>query len=166
MRDIDYDGFILCDIQAKLFELSIEAEECSSNIFIRRFMNSKVAIRLDNTTFLNESTPIETVLDEINKQYGKSTYGSIKFSKEEMFWIGYIYRYVVYVYVYDIDSIQAYKIIKGNELRNLYLPYHTLDPLNAIDRILEAKNINLNPTREEKIARGVEILRKIRSERK
>ncbi|MCD7950639.1 MAG: antitoxin [Erysipelotrichaceae bacterium] len=164
MREMDYDGLILCDIQGKLFELSVETEECSSNIFIRRFMNSKVAVRFDNATFLNESTPIETVLDEINEQYGKSTYGSIKFSKNEMFWIGYIYRYMVYVY--EIESMKAYKIIKGKELRNLYLPYHTLDPLNAIDRILEAKNINLNPTREEKIARGVEILRKIRNERK
>ena len=43
MKKIDKDGLILCDIQAKAFEISITAMNTSSEIFVRRFMNSKIA---------------------------------------------------------------------------------------------------------------------------
>ena len=33
----------LCQSQAKIFELSIDRTNCSSPIFIRRFMNSSIA---------------------------------------------------------------------------------------------------------------------------
>ena len=77
-REMDQTGLLLCDVQGKIFEQSITIEDCSSNIFIRRFMNSKFVSRMDNLTFLNESTTIEDVFDEINEEYGKSTYGKIK----------------------------------------------------------------------------------------
>ena len=43
MRKIDKDGLLLCDMQGKTFELSVTAQDNSSEIFIRRFMNSEVA---------------------------------------------------------------------------------------------------------------------------
>lgn len=159
-REMDQTGLLLCDVQGKIFEQSITIEDCSSNIFIRRFMNSKFVSRMDNLTFLNESTTIEDVFDEINEEYGKSTYGKIKFSMNEMYWIGYIYRYLSYVY--QIDSKNAYKIVKGNELRRLFFAYHSLDPMNAIDRILEAKSIVLDKDVHQLTKEGVEILRRIK----
>ena len=77
-----------------------------------------------------------------------------------MYWIGYIYRYLSYVY--QIDSKNAYKIIKGTEFRHLFFAYHSLDPMNAIDRILEAKSLVLDKDSDQLIKEGVKILRRIK----
>ena len=141
-------------------EQSVTREECSSNIFIRRFMNSKFVSRMDNLTFINESMTIEEIFEELDIEYGKTSYGKIKFSINEMYWIGYIYRYLSYVY--QIDSKNAYKIIKGTELRHLFFAYHSLDPMNAIDRILEAKSLVLDKDSDQLTKEGVKILRRIK----
>lgn len=159
-REMDQVGLLLCDVQGKIFEQSITSEECSSNIFIRRFMNSKFVSRMDNLTFINESVIIEEIFEELDIEYGKSSYGKIKFSMNEMYWIGYIYRYLSYIY--HIDSKNADKIIKGNELRHLFFAYHSLDPMNAIDRILEAKSLVLDKESHQLTKEGVEILRRIK----
>lgn len=100
-REMDQVGLLLCDIQGKIFEQSVIREECSSNIFIRRYMNSKFVSRMDNLTFINESMTIEEIFEELDIEYGKTSYGKIKFSVNEMYWIGYIYRYLSYVYQID-----------------------------------------------------------------
>lgn len=163
-REMDQLGLLLCDVQGKIFEQSVTSEECSSNIFIRRFMNSKFVSRMDNLTFINESMTIEEIFEEIDMEYGKTSYGKIKFSINEMYWIGYIYRYLCYVY--QIDSKNAYKIIKGTEFRYLFFAYHSLDPMNAIDRILEAKSILLDKDNHQLTKEGVEILRRIKRAKK
>ncbi len=152
---IDETGLKLCKIQAKLFEISINKTECSSAIFVRRFMLSDVARRMDSGTFLFESCNEEDIFIEIEKEYGKSNYGKEKISAEELYWIGYIYRY--WCYTYRITSKQAFKIVKMKELRDLYYPYHSLDPAQAIERILEAKG----KSECDFTKRGVEILRNI-----
>ena len=50
-------------------------------------------------------------------------------------------------------------MIKPEELRKLYFPYHSLDSEQAIERIKESKGM----VEEDEIKRGVEILRRIRS---
>ena len=52
--------------------------------------------------------------------------------------------------------------MKPKELRQLYYPYHSLDPAQAIERILESKNLG----EEDLTQKGVEILRRIMSEKK
>ena len=47
MKKSDRDSSILCEIQAKAFELSADMLDCSSEIFIRRFMNSEIARCMD-----------------------------------------------------------------------------------------------------------------------
>lgn len=161
---MDQVGLLLCDVQGKIFEQSVTSEECSSSIFIRRYMNSKFVSRMDNLTFINESMTIEEIFEELDIEYGKTSYGKIKFSVNEMYWIGYIYRYLSYVY--QIDSKNAYKIIKGTELRHLFFAYHSLAPMNAIDRILEAKSIVLDKDNHQLTKEGVEILRRIKRAKK
>ena len=163
-REMDQVGLLLCDVQGKIFEQSVTSEECSSSIFIRRYMNSKFVSRMDNLTFINESMTIEEIFEELDIEYGKTSYGKIKFSVNEMYWIGYIYRYLSYVY--QIDSKNAYKIIKGTELRHLFFAYHSLAPMNAIDRILEAKSIVLDKDNQQLTKEGVEILRRIKRAKK
>ncbi len=48
MKKISKDGLRLCDLQARTFEVSVELTTVSSEVFIRRFMNSKVAKTMDN----------------------------------------------------------------------------------------------------------------------
>ena len=161
MKKIDNDGLLLCEMQARAFELSAVVQDTSSEVFIRRFMNSDVAKQLDNMSVLQGNTQATDILKYIDEEYGKSEYGSVKYSPNELFWIGYIYRY--YAYTYDKTSRQVYKIVKPKELRGLFLPYHTMDPAQAIDRILEAKGLTNEDACEEK--RQFEIFKKIRNKK-
>ena len=157
---MDKDGLLLCDMQAKAFELSVTAQDTSSEVFIRRFMNSEVAKQLDNKAVLQQNTQAADLLSLIDEEYGKSDYGSVKYTPNELYWIGYLYRY--FAYTYEKSSLQVYKIVKPKELRGLFLPYHTMDPAQAIDRILEAKGLAIDSESEEK--RQYEIYKRIRKE--
>lgn len=90
-------------------------------------------------------------------QFGPSEYGQIRFGREELYWMGYIYRY--WSYISGKSSKQLFKYIKSEELRKLYFPYHSLDAEMAIERIKESKGL----VEEDDIKRGVEIMRKIRA---
>lgn len=160
MREMDEYGLKLCRYQAELFEESVGSTECSSKIFLRRFMLSDAARRMDADGFLLGAIDKAVVLDEIERQFGQSDYGKVKFSTEEMYWIGYIYRY--WAYTKQKSSIQVYRIIKPDELRHLYYPYHSLDPGQTIERIIEQKNMG----EEDEIHRGVEILKRVRAKRR
>ncbi len=140
MKKIDKDGLILSDIQGTIFEKPLEHASSSSEIFIRRFMNSNISRDFDSTSFLNGSLSLEDVFDSINEQYGNIAYGKTRFGKEALYWIGYIYRY--FAYTYNLTSKQVYNIIKPKELAKRYYVYHTFDCAFAIERILEEKGIS------------------------
>ena len=93
MIKIDKDGLILCELQAKAFELSVLSQNTSSEIFIRRFMNSSVAKEIDNLAVLQTNIQAKDVLERIDEEYGASDYGSEKYTLNEMYWIGYIYPF-------------------------------------------------------------------------
>ncbi len=157
MKKIDETGLKLCKAQAELFAASVSLAECSSAVFLRRFMNSKVAKRMDDGSFLFESDTKESIASEIEEEFGKTDYGKVKYAENELYWMGYLYRY--WCCTYEKTSRQVYRIIKPGELRKLFFPYHSLDTGAAIERILEAKNIS----QDDLTARGVEILRRITS---
>lgn len=161
MKKIDKDGLLLCELQAKTFEMSIDATKVSSEIFIRRFMNSQISKSIDSCEILQTNMQAKDILERIEEQYGKSNYGSKRYTKNELYWIGYIYRY--FSYTYEKSSVQIYKIVKPKELRALFLPYHTLDPSQAIERILEAKNLFIDDDKAE-IVRQYKIYKSIRDE--
>lgn len=160
MRAFDETGLKLSRMQAELFVLSASKLECSSPIFLRRFMLSKVAARMDQDGFLYEACTADGILQEIEEEFGATNYGKEKYSTEELYWMGYLYRY--WCYTYEKSSKQVYKLMKPKELRSLYYPYHSLDPAQAIERILESKNLG----EEDLTQKGVEILRRIMSEKK
>lgn len=159
MKTIDDIGIKLCRSQGEVFASSAYKTSCSSAVFVRRFMNSSFASRLDEGGILSEVFDINVVFEEIEYEFGPSNYGKEKYSTEELYWIGYIYRY--WCYTKGKTSKQVYKTIKPKELRALYFPYHSLDPEQAIYRILEAKNMS----EDDYTKRGVEILRKIIEEK-
>lgn len=157
MREIDENGLRLCNMQAKIFAGTLKELQCGSAVFIRRFMFSFFAERMDDDSFLYETSNEQDAYREIEQEYGSTNYGSEKYSYDELYWMGYLYRY--WCYVYQTESKKVYRIISPRELRKLYFPYHSLDTKNAIERILEAKGIE----EEDKIEKGVKILRRIKN---
>lgn len=160
MKKVDKDGYTLCVLQATVFELSLEKMNSSSPIFIRRFMNSEIAKRLDDAAILDTNLQATDILERLNDEYGISNYGSIKYTKNEMYWIGYVYRY--FALACNFSSAQIYRIVKPKELRDVFLPYHTMDPSQAIERILEAKGICIEMDEEQELKRQYAIYRRIR----
>ncbi len=163
MKKIDSLGLKMCRYQAALFDASLPYTNCSSKIFIRRFMNSELAKRMDSNGILFDSLDITDAIREIELQYGVSSYGTERFGAEELHWIGYIYRY--WAYISGMSSRQIYRIMKPEQLRKLYFPYHSLDPLQAIERIMEETEAGEQEDITD-IARGVAALRKVRNKRK
>lgn len=158
MNKINRDGLLLCELQAETFEKSLTYEKTSSEVFIRRFMHSNIAKEFDNASILLTNLQPMDILEHIDEQYGVSDYGSVKYTVNEMYWIGYIYRY--YTYTYEKTSLQVYRTVKPKELRGLFLLYHTMDPAQAIDRILEAKGLVYDEAAE--LQRQFEIYKRIR----
>lgn len=158
MKKMNKDGLLLCELQATAFENSADKIDSSSEIFIRRFMKSNIAKRLDNESVLESNIQANDILQLVNEEYGVSNYGSIKYTRNELYWIGYIYRY--FAITYELLSAQVYKIVKPKELRGVFLPYHTMDPSQAIERILEAKGLLLDENME--LERQYKIFRRIR----
>ncbi len=153
MTAMDEMGLKLCKVQARIFSQSTASAQCSSPVFIRRFMNSDIAARMDRGSFLFEAVDEKGVFSEIEEEYGACSYGKVKFSENELYWLGYIYRY--WCYTHQKTSKQVYKLIKPSELKALYFPYHSLDPAMAIERILEAKGLS----EADMTKRGVQLLR-------
>ena len=156
MKKIDGYGLKICAFQAELFKESLTVQNCSSKIFIRRFMYSDLAARMDANGFYYASYSITDAFDEIDRQYGHSSYGQTKYGPEEMYWMGYLYRY--WTYTHENSSKQLYHYIKPEDLSGLYYPYHSLDPSQAIERILESRRED-----DDMISKGVRIMRRIRS---
>lgn len=122
-------------------------------------MYSNVASMMDNLSFLNTNLQANDILESIDQEFGTSDYGSVKYTANEMHWIGYIYRY--FSFICEKSSVQVYKIIKPKELRSLYLPYHTMDSAKAVDMILESKGFALDSDAE--FERQYQIFKQIRN---
>lgn len=138
MEKIKAENLSLCKLQGNMFAESVKLD-CSSPIFIRRFMNSKLAEQFDDGSIMQSAVGINGLFQLIEEEYGESHYGQEKYSSEELFWIGYIYRY--WQCTYDTSSKQIYKTISGVELRALYYSYHTLSAGKCIKRIMAEKNV-------------------------
>ena len=168
MIDLTPAQLQVCDMQGQLFERSRELCLASSAVFVRRFMNSRVAARFDEGSALFEANTVESFMGELEMQYGPSSYGTVKYNPEALYWMGYLYRY--WCSAYNWSSKRVYKVIQARELNTLYYPYHSLEPARAIERICDAKGIALPavsgaPDAIEdvgRVAEGVELLRKIK----
>jgi hypothetical protein len=123
-------------------------------------MFSDVAKTFDNKSYLFQSNTINDVFVMLDEEYGETTYGKNKYTQDQMFWIGYIYRY--WCYIYELDNLNVYKMVKPDELKSLFYPYHTLDIEIAIERIMEVKQIKDKMT----LSYQVELYRQIIKNRK
>lgn len=141
MSNLDIQQRQLCDIQGRLFELALN-KNVSCPEFIEAFMNSKAAACLDDTydrlQWAGEEYIFEELEDEIGHERIKKD-GTI-FSREVMYWIGYVYRY--WHYYTGETSKEIYNIAHAKLMNKCWLGFHTLDVEMAIDRLKEMNNQN------------------------
>ena len=52
MKELEKDERLLCELQGKIFEKSVEEYGTSSAVFVRRYMNSDYAARMDRIGFI------------------------------------------------------------------------------------------------------------------
>ena len=125
----------LCDIQGRLFELSAD-KNYSSESFIKFFMKSDIAKSLDSSFNHMQWAGEEYLLAEISDSAGDELLedGQI-FSKDVLYWIGYIYRY--WHYHTGEESAKIYKQAPVKTMARNYLMFHTMDPTMAIENLKE-----------------------------
>ena len=121
-------------------------------------MLSDIAKQFDSKAYLDGTLTKDEVFELIEEEYGESNYGKNKYNSEVLYWIGYLYRY--FSYTYELTSKQVYRYVKPKELNGLYLAYHTLSCAQAIERILEAKNISFDIDEQNK--RLLQIIKETR----
>lgn len=127
----------LCDIQGRLFELSVE-NGYDSEKFVSFFMTSAVAKALDSKynrmQWAGEEYLLEEVIDLSN---GKITKNGNLIPSEVMYWIGYVYRY--WHFYKKESSAKIYRQANVKTLRRNYAMFHTMDVELAIDDFIEIK---------------------------
>lgn len=125
----------LCDIQGRLFELSVDKKIGSAN-FIKTFMNSETAKALDSTYNRMQWAGEEYLLEEVVDSAGNKLDVRIElYSKDEAYWMGYLYRYWHY---YTGESSKAiYKQAPVETMKRNYMMFHTMAPEMAIEDLKE-----------------------------
>ena len=129
------DGFErqLCDIQGRLFELSLN-KGFNSEDFIYKFMNSKTCEYLDMPYDRLQWAGEEYILENLLEETSVNIIGE-QFSKEEMFWTGYVYRY--WHLLTGESSREIYAQADARLMKDCYLGFHTLDIAMAIEDLKE-----------------------------
>lgn len=124
----------LCDIQGRLFELSIKQGYDSSE-FIKLFMTGNCAMALDDTYDRLQWAGEEYILEELNDEVNGLVKSDNLFSIEIMYWIGYLYRYW-HFYTGD-SSKHIFQMADAQIMNESWLGFHTLDNEMAIDNLIE-----------------------------
>ena len=125
----------LCDIQGRLFELSSDNNYGSAN-FVKIFMTSEVAKALDSTYNRMQWAGEEYLLEELVDVEGdKLTKEGEIFSKDILYWMGYLYRY--WHYYTNEDSVKIYRQAPVGTMKRNYLMFHTMAPEVAIEDLKE-----------------------------
>lgn len=138
MREFDNNGLILAEFQGKLFEKSCELG-CSTAIFIRRFIHSKLLAVLDLNSTLQLSFDVKDAMDSITDQFGATDYGNVKYSPNALFWMGYMYRYISYTRQQPTQFVM--KLFPYRQLNDVYYSFHTQDPEWCIQSLLDINGL-------------------------
>lgn len=133
------DQKVVCEVQGKLFEMALsKGYDCRQ--FIELFMNSRIAMDLDLVFNKYQWMGEEYLMEEFCDEATDIPKAGITYSREMMYWCGYIYRY--WHYYTDETSAEIYKTANAEMMNMCWPAYHTLDVEFAIDRIRENREIN------------------------
>ena len=139
MKEFDHTGLLLAEYQGKIFEKSTDLN-CSSAVFIRRFLHSDHLKKMDLNDTALLTMDVNEGIDSIQKQFGDSDYGKTKYSKNAMFWIGYMYRYVSYTR--EVSTRFVMQLFPYRQLNDVYYSFHTQDPEWCVKGLLEMNNLS------------------------
>ena len=141
MKEFDHNGLLLAEYQGKLFEKSTELN-CSSGIFIRRFLHSDLLNKLDINHPLSVSLNVSEGIGSILEQFGDTDYGKEKYPGDTMFWMGYMYRYISYTR--ETSTRFVMQLFHYRQMKDVYFSFHTQDPEWCVQNLLELNNLNGN----------------------
>ena len=120
----------LCDIQGRLFELSL-AKDFSSESFIKAYMKSKCAadfgLKYNRFQWAGE----EYLLEEVTDECKESLVAGDKYTKDEMFWIGYAYAY--WQILTGESSKKIVALASPKTMKAAYIGLHTIDVSLAVE---------------------------------
>jgi hypothetical protein len=123
----------LCDIQGRLFELSLKSG-LDSEDFIEKYMRSEtceyIDMPYDRLQWAGEEYILDNLLDEAAIASGGEQY-----DREVMFWIGYIYRY--WHLTHGTPSREIYALADARRMNSCYFGFHTLDAAMAVEDLME-----------------------------
>ena len=129
----------MCDIQGRLFELSADNNYGSAD-FVKTFMTSEVAKALDSTYNRMQWAGEEYLLEELVAISGdKITNEGEVYSKNILYWMGYLYRY--WHYYTKEDSSKIYKQAPVGTMKRNYLMFHTMATELAIEDLKEISGL-------------------------
>lgn len=141
MRKFNHEGLLLAEYQGKLFEKSSELN-CSTAIFMRRFLHSNLLKKLDGNNQTLITFDVNEGIYSILEQFGDSNYGKVKYSKSALFWMGYMYRYISYTREQSTKFIMS--LFNYKQMNDVYYSFHTQDPEWCIQNLLEINNLSEN----------------------
>ncbi len=125
----------LCEMQAKLFELSAD-RQYDSESFIKEYMNSKSAKALDSSINHLQWAGTKYIMSQVEEELqGKLRRSNLIYDKETLYWAGYLYRY--WHYYTGESSKDIFRQASASVMRAVFLPYHSLSNELAIDRLKE-----------------------------
>ena len=125
----------LCDVQGRLFVLSA-TNGYSSEKFVKIFMKSETAKELDSSYNCKQCFGEEYLFAEVIEQAGNIFKENDEvYSKECIYWIGYIYRY--WNYVTGKSSKEIYKQAPVKVMRQNYARLYMMTPEEVIELLKE-----------------------------
>ncbi|MBR0414632.1 MAG: hypothetical protein IJI67_06150 [Clostridia bacterium] len=124
----------LCDMQGRLFQLSVEKGFESKN-FITVFMTSQIAKGLDAEFDRTQWVGEEYLMDELASDFKEKLLSGTCFDKEVMYWIGYLYRF--WHYYTGESSREILKQASPKTMSGNYLMFHTMENQMAVDNLKE-----------------------------
>ena len=139
MKNFDHNGLLLAEYQGKLFEKSTELD-CSTGIFLRRFLHSDLLEKLDTNQPSLVSLDVNDGINSILEQFGNTDYGKEKYSGSSMFWMGYMYRYISYTR--EIRTRFLMELLDYRQMNDVYYSFHTQDPEWCIQNLLEINDLS------------------------
>lgn len=154
MRKFDFNEYKTSQILASLFEESIDYANFGSSMFIRRFMMSNFTSYFDDKSILSLTLSNHDIIEELNNKYEPSNKKEM-YTKNQMYWIGYIYSGISLLYKLSLKSV--YKIFPSKEIVKYFNIYHTFDIEEAAERMME----NIGYVKVDYTTKGVEILKRL-----
>lgn len=154
MRKLDANEFKLCQTLGRIFEKSIGLSFLSSPMFIRRFMAYEGSKCFFDKSYLSLSSNEEDIILEINGLYGKPK-NKVSYSPEQMYWIGYAYGAISFLY--DLPPKSVYRLFSAKEIVGYYAIYHTFGIEEAAERMME----NIGYAEQDYVSKGVAIYKRL-----